>query len=62
MKRTKKAYEEYLNELSPPYESDEWIIGGYHRTVYAYSKRYGTAMRRHDPIGFEAGYQDWIKQ
>lgn len=62
MKKTRKAYEEYLNELSPPYESDEWIIKGTLSKVYRYRKQYGTAIRKHDIIGFNAGYTEWSKQ
>jgi hypothetical protein len=35
-KKTKKAYEEHLNENSPPYESEQWIIGGILPRVYRY--------------------------
>ena len=59
MKKTKKEYEEYLNELSPDFESDEWIIGGVYRRSLAVLKKWGTVLRRYDPIGFEAGYQEW---
>lgn len=54
---TKKQYEEYLNEIYPPYESDNWIIGGKNRKrMYPY---YGKAIRKHDPIGFEVGFKEF---
>lgn len=45
-KPTKKDYENYLNRL-PACE-----IGG---------RKYGTWVRRHDPIAFEIGYGDWCR-
>lgn len=59
MKKTKLAYEKYLDELSPSFESEQWIIGGIHRHGHATMKRYGRALRKYDPIGFEVGYQEW---
>jgi hypothetical protein len=61
MKTTKKAYEEYLNELGAP--SDEaWIIGGTIRMYDKWKNQYGTALRKHDKIGFEVGYQEWKRE
>jgi len=52
--KTKKQYEEYLNGFCPPYESEEWIIGGKNRNrMYP---NFGKATRKHDPIGFEVGF------
>lgn len=62
MKLTKKAYEEYLNGLSPEQGSQEWIIGGVIRMAYMWKKQYGTAIRKYDPIGFEVGYNEWVKR
>jgi hypothetical protein len=57
MKHTKKEYEDYLNEVRPDYDSDEWIIGGTNRRrMYP---NYGKALRMHDPIGFEVGFREW---
>lgn len=52
----KKDYEEYLNELSPPFESDDWIIVGKHRYK---PNGYGTQIRKYDPIAFNVGYHEW---
>jgi hypothetical protein len=57
--KTKKDYEEYLNELSPEQGSLEWIIGGRIRMGYMWQNKYGKAIRKHDPIGFQAGYNDF---
>ncbi len=55
--KTKKAYEQYLNEFCSNYESDEWIIGGKNRNkMYP---NYGTAIRKYDPIGFQVGYREF---
>lgn len=59
MRKTKKMYEEYLNENSPSQGSDEWIIGGTIRMSNMWSRTYGTALRKHDPIAFEVGYNEW---
>lgn len=61
IKKTKKAYEEYLNNNSH-FDSDEYIIGGKKRETYYWSNRYGTALRKYDPIAFEVGYNEWRKE
>lgn len=58
-KKTKKAYEEHLNNLSPSQGSEEWIIGGVIRMAYMWQNKYGTAIRKYDPIGFEVGFKEW---
>ena len=58
-KKTRKEYEEYLNEISPSFESDEWIIGGKRRNVYARKNKWGTCMRVHDPIAFTVGFNEY---
>lgn len=58
--KTKKAYEQYLNELSPAQGSDEWIIGGTIRMRHMWQSKYGEAIRKFDPIAFEVGYGEWI--
>ena len=60
MKLTKKAYEEYLNENSPEQGNEEWIIGGTIRMAHMWQKKWGTALRKYDPIGFEVGYREWV--
>ena len=58
MKKTKKQFEEYLNELAPNWDSDLWIIGGKNRNrLYP---EYGKAIRKYDPIAFEVGYREFI--
>jgi hypothetical protein len=62
MKKTKKAYEQYLNELSPAQGSDEWIIGGKIRMSHMWKDWYGTALRKFDPIAFQVGYNEWVRE
>jgi hypothetical protein len=58
-KITKKMYEEHLNNNSPEQGSDEWIIGGSIRMGYMWQRKYGTAIRKHDPIGFQVGFNEF---
>ena len=62
MKKTKKNYEEYLNEFSPEQGSEDWIIGGRIRMAHMWKNEYGGALRKYDPIGFQVGYNEWKKQ
>jgi len=55
--KTRKDYEEYLNEIGIDYESDEWIMGGKNRN--ALYPNYGTALRKYDPIAFNVGYSEF---
>ena len=58
--KLKKDYEQHLNDtVHLDYESDEWIIGGKSRAKVYYPDRYGTALRYHDPIAFQVGYNEW---
>ena len=57
MKYTKKQYEEYLNELGESLSEEEFIMGGKMRLG-----KYGTMQRKHNPIGFEVGYNDWKRE
>lgn len=59
--KTKKQYEEFLNSISPPQGSEEWIIGGPIRMLYMWKRQYGTAIRKYDPIAFQVGYNDFLK-
>jgi hypothetical protein len=59
MKKTKKNYEDYLNEIEPDQDNDVWIMGGENR-YYSSGGMYGTAMRRHDNIQFEVGFSEWM--
>jgi hypothetical protein len=56
---TKKDYENHLNDNSPEQGSDKWIIGGTIRMAAMWKQEYGTALRKHDPIAFEVGYNEW---
>ena len=56
---TKKEYEEFLNDNSPIQGSDEWIIGGVIRMSFMWQNKYGTAIRKFDPIAFEVGYNEF---
>lgn len=58
MKKTKAAYEEFLNGHTPEDDGD-WIIGGVARMYHAAMGLYGTALRKYDPIAFEVGYNEW---
>lgn len=54
--KTKKEYEEYLNELGIP-DADLQSEGG--RIPDNYANRYGEWLRKHDTIAFNAGYNEW---
>ena len=58
VKKTRKVYEEYLNNNSPS-DPDNYIIGRKIRLRYFWKDKYGTALRKYDPIGFEVGYKEW---
>ena len=55
MKFTKRMYESYLNEMMTNMESDEFILAGKKR-----HGKYGTLLRKYDPIAFEIGYKEWL--
>lgn len=57
MKKTKKEYEKYLNEIGLSLDEDHFIIGGKKR-----KGKYGTMLRKHDPIAFSVGYNDWRRE
>jgi hypothetical protein len=57
--KTKKQYEEFLNECSPAQGGEEWIIGGTIRMAYMWKRQYGTAIRKYDPIAFQVGYNEF---
>jgi hypothetical protein len=52
------AYEEYLNDSGIP-ERDKWSNGG---RIPLTTVHYGTWLRSNDPIAFNAGYQDWLRE
>ncbi|MFA5068172.1 MAG: hypothetical protein WC466_09115 [Candidatus Izemoplasmatales bacterium] len=57
-KSLQDKYIEYLNELQPGYESEEWIIGGENRAEKWFGS-YGSALKRFDPIAFQVGFNEW---
>lgn len=57
LKKTKQNYEAWLNELGVP-DDDKKTLGG---RIPDYAK-YGSWLRRNDPIAFEVGYNDWKKE
>ena len=50
---TRKDYEEYLNALDTPFD-DLKSNGG----RISDSARYGSWLRRNDPVAFNVGYED----
>ena len=54
MRKTKKAYQEYLNSMDATISHDDRIIGGKFRWGM-----YGDELRKYDPIAFEVGYNEW---
>ena len=62
MRKTRANYEEYLNDLY--YGIDLWEDGD---GQYSYMKaarllrqgKLGTALRKHDPIAFDVGFDEW---
>lgn len=59
--KTIKGYVSYLNEIGTclPYEA--FIIGGKLRNR-SYPNNYGNALKRHDPISFNLGYNEWKRE
>lgn len=60
VKKTKTEFVRHLNECSPDFTSDRWIIGGIFRHNYAKQRLYGEALRKYDPIAFRVGYNIWL--
>ena len=59
--KTIKEYVLYLNEIGTclPYEA--FIIGGkFHNR--SYPNNYANALKRHDPILFNIGYNEWKRE
>ena len=59
MGKSRKDYEKFLNSISPDRDDEAWIIGGKTGIVV---ENYGTMIKRYDPIGFNVGYREWVKQ
>lgn len=57
MKITKKQYEQILNEIGESFDEDKFIIGGKFRRM-----KYGSALRKYDPIAFEVGYNEYVSE
>ena len=56
-KPTKTDYQYFLNEIGIP-EDEKQSNGGRCRD----STPYGWWLRKHDPVAFNAGYNEWILQ
>jgi len=56
-KYTKKAYEQYLNDMSDCVREEDFIMCGKMR-----HGKYGTMLRKYDPIGFEIGFNEWKRE
>jgi hypothetical protein len=69
MKKTKKSYEQYLNEIGCTYENCEYLTNKDRKKylkprslkLYLSENRYGTVLRKYDPIAFEVGYDDYAR-
>ena len=55
-------FESFLNQNSPEFESEEWIIGGKLMRFHRGQKTYGTALRRNDPIAFNVGFKEYERK
>ncbi len=56
-KKNKKTYVEYLNNIDVSY--DMCWIGG--KNIFHDRRcKYGSYLRKHDPIAFEVGYNEWV--
>ena len=53
--RTKKQYENYLNDFNVP-ESEKKSNGG----PIPNKSKLGTWLRKNDPIAFEVGYREFL--
>lgn len=52
--KTKKQYEQWLNDLGYEPGHPQMIIGGKMR-----HGKYGTMLRKYDPIAFNVGFSEW---
>ena len=55
----KMSYEFSLNENFKQMSDEDYIIGGEYRKLFAIKGKYGTALRKYDPIAFEIGWNEW---
>lgn len=59
MKTDSKAeYENSINDIPVPHEETQ-SAGG---RIPDHTTRYGSWLRRNDPIAFEVGYQEWARE
>jgi hypothetical protein len=58
IKKTKESYEYYLNDFPVPKE-DKKSNGG---RIDDKTTRYGTWIRRNDPIAFNVGFREWCEE
>lgn len=56
---TKKQFEEILNEYGPP---DHDHPKNKRRVPWSSVNKYGTWLRRNDPIAFEVGYREQLTE
>jgi hypothetical protein len=54
MRKTRKDYEEWLNDLEVPY--DDMRSNGGRIPDHA---KYGSWLRKNDPIAFNVGFEEW---
>lgn len=54
---SKTAYENYLNNILDKQGTPQLAV-----TKETYLQKPGSYMRRHDPIQFEVGYNEWIRE
>lgn len=65
--KTKKRYEQHLNEIGNTFENCEYLANkerGQHLKPQSlimslHENRYGTILRKYDPTAFEVGYNEW---
>lgn len=56
---TKEKYEVYLNDIGEGLPEESFVIGGKYRKN---RNKYGTYLRLYDPIAFEVGYKEVIRE
>jgi len=59
IKKTKKVYEEYLNDLYYGQDISEGQYSYINAIRLLRVGKLGTALRKHDPIAFYVGYSEW---
>lgn len=68
-KKTKKAYQEYLNNIGCSFEDCEYLCnprrGDYIQSDILRKRleknQYGMVLRLFDPIAFMVGFRDWSR-